>query len=79
MSVIPEDLPIAFFAGKQDFISNEIDVGRTVDELGSRVVMRKEYDQFDHLCFLVCKDMSWIQDIQNLLDNYSVSNNSESI
>lgn len=70
---IPTNIPIAFLNGKQDHLANKQDVDRLAGELGSRVKMYKEYDNFDHFGFSVGKDMSWTGDVVELIQTYTQS------
>lgn len=53
--------------GKYDTLADKVDVDRLAGELGNRVIMHKEYDNFDHFGFSVGLDMSWTQDVLDLL------------
>lgn len=64
---VPTNIPIALLVGKQDPLANKVDVDRLASEMGSRITMHKEYDNFDHYGFAVGKDMSWTNDVLNLL------------
>lgn len=61
------DIPIALLVGKYDTLADKTDVQKLADELGIRVTMHKEYDDFDHFGFSVGKDMSWTKDVLDLL------------
>lgn len=50
---ISNDIPIAILVGKQDTLADKQDVDRLVNELGNRVMLHKEYDNFDHEGFSV--------------------------
>ena len=64
---ISPNIPIGLLVGKNDTLANKIDVDRLAKELGNKVIMHKEYDQFDHFGFSIGKDMSWTQDVLQLL------------
>ena len=71
---VPTHIPIALLVGKQDTLADKIDVDRLASELGDRVVMHKEYDNFDHFGFSTGKDMSWTNDVLTLLKQVDGSN-----
>jgi alpha-beta hydrolase superfamily lysophospholipase len=66
---IPDDMPIAILVGKQDAYCDKADVDRLARELGHRVVMHKEYDNADHSVFSIGKDMSWTNDVVELIQS----------
>jgi hypothetical protein len=64
---MPKNIPIALLVGKQDTLADKIDVDRLAAELGDQVIMHREYDNFDHFSFSFGKDMSWTQDVLELI------------
>lgn len=71
---IPSDFPIALLVGKYDTLADKYDVDKLAAELDQRVVMHKEYDNFDHYGFSVGKDMSWTNDVVELIQSVDQSN-----
>ena len=68
MNNIPTNIPIALIRGDKDTLSVKKDVDRLANVLGDRVVMMKEYTNFDHFGFQTGKDMSWTNDVLTVLD-----------
>lgn len=73
LSHISQKLPIALFVGKQDTFADEYDVMWLKRGLGKRVVEEKVYNNFDHFSFQIGKDMSYVQDVIDLLKQYATA------
>ena len=71
LSKIGNQVPIALLVGKQDTLADEDDVNWLQKQLGDKVVFRKDYNDFDHFSFQVGKDMSYTQDVVDLLKKYA--------
>jgi pimeloyl-ACP methyl ester carboxylesterase len=63
------DLPIAKFTGNTDCLGDLDDNKWLSGQLGSNLVFDKVYD-FGHLTFFIGKDMGYLNDMMNVLNNY---------
>ena len=65
-----EDFPIALFSGSEDRLANPEDVEWLRKELGENCVKNIVYDGMGHTTFMIAKDMSWFNDVVELIDMY---------
>lgn len=72
LNKISQKLPIALYVGMQDQYADQTDVKWLHRQLGNRVKQVKTYNNFDHFSFQIGKDMSYTDDVVDLLkDIYS--------
>jgi len=67
---IIKNFPIALFNGTEDRLANPKDVEWLKNELGENCIMSKVYEGMGHSTFLMAKDMSWFNDVVELIDMY---------
>ncbi len=65
-----KDFPIALFYGEEDKFSTPKDVEWLRDELGDNVVVSKKYNMMGHCTFQMAEDMTWFDDVVELMDLY---------
>lgn len=65
-----ENFPIALLSGNEDRLANPKDVEWLKEELGDNCIYSKVYDGMGHSTFMVAKDMSWFNDVIELIDMY---------
>ena len=65
------DIPVALFSGSQDTVGDPEDVAFISAKLGDKVVYQKEY-YLNHYSFVLAKDMSWFEDVIDLIGQYNV-------
>jgi pimeloyl-ACP methyl ester carboxylesterase len=70
LSII-KDFPIALFSGKLDRLSTPVDVKWLIEQLGDNIVYHKCYDNMAHMTFMMAEDMSWFNDVIELIDLYN--------
>lgn len=63
------DFPIALFSGLGDKIATPKDVYWLKEQLGNNVILHNEYD-LGHIGFIMANDMSWFNDVVNILELY---------
>ena len=63
-------VPIAMFVGTKDELADEIDNRWAKTQLDKTLVFYKEYE-LGHLTFMVAKDMSYFNDVLDVLKKYS--------
>lgn len=68
---ISTSLPIALFSGNQDQTADPHDVAWLADRLGERIIKSVKIDKFDHQSFSIGKNMTYVNDVLHLLDQYS--------
>lgn len=67
-----KDVPIALFVGKQDDLSTP-EVGQwTKNKVKDNIVYYNEMDNHDHFSSAVAKDMSFMNDVIELLDGFNL-------
>jgi len=63
------DFPIALFSGKGDKLATPKDVAWLKEQLGSNVIIHNEIN-LGHSSFMMAKDMSWFNDVIELIELY---------
>lgn len=64
------DFPIALYYGEEDQLSHPLDVEWLIEQLGENVVYAKKYNHMGHSTFQMAEDMSWFNDVVELIDLY---------
>lgn len=64
------DFPIALFSGLEDRLAHPNDVTWLSNQLGDNVVYQKAYPYMGHHTFQMAEDMSWFNDVIELMDLY---------
>jgi lysosomal acid lipase/cholesteryl ester hydrolase len=64
------DFPIALLYGKEDKLSHPKDVEWLISELAENVVFEKNYPNMGHSTFLMPEDITWFNDVIQLMDMY---------
>ena len=65
-----QKVDVAMFAGKQDALANPIDTRNVRDSIKT-VKKYMEIDNFDHGSFLLGKDMSYLEEVVALMNQYN--------
>jgi pimeloyl-ACP methyl ester carboxylesterase len=65
-----KDFPIALLSGKLDRLSTQIDVEWLNNQLGNNIVFNKCYEKMAHMTFMIAEDMSWFNDVIELIELY---------
>lgn len=65
-----EGIPIAFLVGVKDRFTNVLDARSVRDIMNNTVVFYREYD-LAHTSFAIAKNMSYMDDVVELLRNYA--------
>lgn len=59
------------FVGKEDILSTPIDAQWTKDQIGQAVIFYKELENHDHSSFNFGRDMSFMEDVMELVHKYN--------
>jgi hypothetical protein len=66
-------VPIAFFRAEGDKLADKIDTDWTRDTIGDAVVHDSTMNG-GHLTFMIGKDMTYFNDVMNIIDFYTSGN-----
>ena len=66
---IPSSVPISMIVCREDEFSTPIDAIKAMGEIGEAVISYREREQCDHCSFNTGADMSYIDDILDLVNN----------
>ncbi len=72
-----KDFPIVILHGKQDRLASELDVEWLIDELGGNVIFKKLYEEMGHSTFMMSREISWFDDIINIMDMFKKEEEAE--
>jgi len=67
-----KEFPIVLLYGKQDRLASEMDVEWLLDELGSNVIFKKMYEEMGHTTFMMSREISWFDDIINIIEMFNL-------